>query len=66
MVELNRKAISDVLEKNAVALNQVLEVLNVEMHSLSYIAILFAKLNHACVTVNLEKVGLINCLIITI
>uniref|UniRef100_F1L4N2 COP9 signalosome complex subunit 3 n=1 Tax=Ascaris suum TaxID=6253 RepID=F1L4N2_ASCSU len=45
LVELNRKAVVDVLEKNVPHLNRVLETLSVEEHSLSVVAVLLAKLN---------------------
>ncbi|VDD88094.1 unnamed protein product [Enterobius vermicularis] len=56
LVELNRKALTDVLEKSGVPLTQILEMLNVEEHSLSFVTILLAKLNQACSAANSEEI----------
>uniref|UniRef100_A0A0M3JYK4 COP9 signalosome complex subunit 3 n=1 Tax=Anisakis simplex TaxID=6269 RepID=A0A0M3JYK4_ANISI len=45
LAELNRKALSEILEKNISHLNRVLEALNIEEHSLSVVTILLAKMS---------------------
>lgn len=44
VAELNRKAISTVLEANLGHLDRVLEMLDVEKHTMTFIAILLVKL----------------------
>uniref|UniRef100_A0A0N5ASI1 COP9 signalosome complex subunit 3 n=1 Tax=Syphacia muris TaxID=451379 RepID=A0A0N5ASI1_9BILA len=56
LVELNRKSLNDVLEKNASSLTNILQALNVEEHSLSVATVLLAKINQACSVSSAEMV----------
>ncbi|KHN80873.1 COP9 signalosome complex subunit 3 [Toxocara canis] len=57
LVELNRKAVGDVLEKNVAHLNRVLETLSVEEHSLSVVAVLLAKMNQPWNNANADRIS---------